>query len=65
METKKDYSAQQKHLRSHYVRFGMDFKPEVLEQFKALCAQNGTTPTTEIKKFVNSYIAANTAAADD
>lgn len=59
MEAKKDYSAQQKHLRSHYVRFGMDFRPEVLEQFKAVCAKNGTTPTTEIKKFVAAYLEEN------
>lgn len=57
MESNKDYAAQKKHLRSHYVRFGMDFKPEVLAQFKAACAQNGTTPTTEIKKFVAQYLA--------
>lgn len=58
MEPEKDYSAQQKHLRSHYKRFSLDFRPEVLEEFKAACTANGTTPTTEIKKFIAAYCAA-------
>lgn len=56
-ETK--YKTQIKNLRKNYVRFGLDFKPEVLEAFRAACAANGTTATTEIKKFVASYIEAN------
>ena len=54
-----NYSSQQKHLRSNYVRFPLDLKPEVLQQFKDACNMNGTTPTTEIKKFINEYIKAN------
>lgn len=54
-----NYSPQQKHLRSNYVRFPLDLKPEVLQQFKDACNMNGTTPTTEIKKFINEYIKAN------
>ncbi len=53
MENK--YAAQKKHLRTHYVRFSLDLRPEVLEEFKAICARRGTTPTTEIKKFIDSY----------
>lgn len=52
---KKDYSAQQKHIRAHYARFPIDLRPEVLEEFKSVCAANGTKPTTEIKKFIVSY----------
>ena len=48
----KDYSAQKKHIRTHYARFPLDLRPEVLEEFKKACADNGTTPTTEIKKFI-------------
>lgn len=50
------YSAQQNHLRKNYVRFPLDLKPEVLEQFKAACEKNNTKPTTEIKKFIAEYI---------
>ena len=50
------YSAQIKNLRRNYVRFPLDLKPEVLEAFKAQCAKLGTTPTTEIKKFINDFI---------
>ena len=28
---------------------------EALEEFKKACADNGTTPTTEIKKFIAAY----------
>lgn len=53
MESK--YQSQQKHLRKNYVRFPLDLKPELLEAFKAKCAELGTTPTTEIKKFIKSF----------
>ena len=49
------YSAQVKHLRTHYTRFSLDLRPEVLEEFRTACKNNGTTPTTEIKKFIASY----------
>ena len=49
------YSAQVKHLRTHYTRFTLDLCPDVLEAFKVACKNNGTTPTTEIKKFIASY----------
>ena len=52
----KKYAAQQKHLRAKYVRFPLDLKPDVLEAFKLKCKENGTTPTTEIKKFISSYL---------
>jgi hypothetical protein len=55
MDEKNRYSAQQKHLRTHYVRFPLDLKPEVLEKFKTKCEERGTTPTAEIKKFIAEY----------
>ena len=50
------YSAQQKHLRKNYVRLSVDFRPEMLADFKEVCKQQGTTPTAEIKKFIADYI---------
>lgn len=58
------YEAQQKYNRKTYVRFPLDLKPEVLEAFKAACAANGTTPTTEIKKFIAEYTAAHSDGAE-
>ena len=52
-------AAQQRYNRKTYVRFPLDLKPDVLEKFKAVCAENGTTPTTEIKRFINEYISEN------
>lgn len=56
MDEKPKYSSQAKHLREKYVRFSIDFKPDVLTAFKEKCKANGTTPTTEIKKFIAEYL---------
>ena len=50
------YADQQKHLRNNYARFAMDLRPEILEAFRAACRANGSTPTTELKKFIASYL---------
>ena len=42
-----------KHLREKYVRFLLDLKPDVLENFRHACEHQGTKPTTEIKKFIS------------
>ena len=55
MEEKSKYARQAAYNRRTYVRFPLDLKPEVLDAFKAKCAANGTTPTTEIKKFIAAY----------
>lgn len=52
------YARQAAYNRRTYVRFPLDLKPDVLEAFKAKCRENGTTPTTEIKKFIADYISA-------
>ncbi len=62
MPEEKKYASQQKHLRTKYVRFPLDLKPDVLEAFKAKCDELGTTPTTEIKKFINTFISEDEAA---
>ena len=53
------YKSQIKSLRKNYVRFSLDLKPDVLEALREACKANGTTPTTEIKKFIMQYIAKN------
>lgn len=53
------YKAQVKHLRENYKRITIDFKTEQLQKFKDICKLKNTTPTTEIKKFVDSYIKHN------
>lgn len=55
MEEKSKYARQAAYNRRTYVRFPLDLKPDVLESFKAKCAKNGTTPTTEIKRFISEY----------
>ncbi len=52
----KKYTNQISYLRTNYKRFPIDFKINVLEEFKIICKQNNTTPTAVIKKFVNDYI---------
>jgi len=59
MEKKPGYKSQQKHIRANYVRFPLDFRPEELEVFRAKCKALGTTPTTEIKKFVRAFCKEN------
>ena len=58
-ENKDKYKAQVKYLRNNYKRITIDFKINELEQFKNICKLNGTTPTTQIKQFVKSYIEKN------
>lgn len=55
MEEKSKYARQAAYNRRTYVRFPLDLKPDVLEAFKAKCTANGTTPTTEIKRFITEY----------
>ena len=43
MEEKSKYAAQQRYNRKNYVRF------------RRVCAENGTNPTAEIKKFIAGY----------
>lgn len=53
------YNAQIKHLRNNYKRLTIDFRIPDLQQFKEICKKNNSTPTTEIKKFVNYFISHN------
>lgn len=55
------YKRQAEYNRRTYVRFPLDLKPDVLEAFRSACAANGTTATTEIKRFINQYIAEHSA----
>lgn len=49
------YARQAAYNRKTYVRFPLDLKPDVLNKFKRACAENGTTATTEIKRFIAEY----------
>ncbi len=60
MQMSAKYESQQKNLRKNYVRFPLDLRPDVLADFRQACKTNGTTPTTEIKKFISQYIEAYT-----
>ena len=53
---KSSYAAQIKHNRKNYVRFPLDLPPDTLAAFRQACKEAGTTPTTEIKKFISSYL---------
>lgn len=53
------YARQAAYNRKTYVRFPLDLKPDMLEAFRAACASNNTTATTEIKKFISDYIEKN------
>lgn len=55
-EYKSKYSNQIKHIQSKYKKFHIDFKIETFEKLQEICKRNHTTPTTEIKKFVDDYI---------
>lgn len=59
MAGKSKYAQQIKSLRKNYVRFPLDLKPDVLERFRRICTENGTTPTTEIKRFISEYCEQN------
>lgn len=60
MENKENkYKNQIKHLRSNYKKFHIDFKFDVFNKFQDICKRNNTTPTTEIRKFVDNYIKSN------
>lgn len=59
MENSK-YKSQMKHIKSNYKKFHIDFKIDTFNLFQDICKKNNTTPTTEIKKFVKSYIEKNT-----
>jgi hypothetical protein len=58
MENNK-YKHQIKYLKNHFKKFQIDFRKETFQTFQELCKKNSTTPTTEIKKFVDSYIKNN------
>ena len=59
MENKQNNSkhkAQIKYINNNYKRFRIDIKNDDFEKLQKICKRNNTTITTEIKKFLNSYI---------
>ena len=55
------YERQAAYNSKTYVRLPLDLKPDIFAAFRAACAANGTTATTEIKKFIADYIEQNKA----
>lgn len=53
------YEAQKKYAKNNLVKLGIDVKPEVREQFKKACKENGTKPTKVLKEFIDNYIKEN------
>jgi hypothetical protein len=58
MENNK-YKAQIKHIQNNYKKFHIDFKFDTFNKFQEICKKRNTTPTTEIKKFVDEFIKSN------
>lgn len=58
MENNK-HKAQIKYRKNNYKQFNIDFRFEIFNTFAEICKKNKTTPTTEIKKFVEDYIKLN------
>ena len=58
MENNK-HKAQIKYRKNNYKQFNIDFRFETFNTFAEICQKNNTTPTTEIKKFVEEYIKSN------
>lgn len=58
MENNK-YKAQIKHIQNNYKRFRIDIKKDEFDLLQLICKKNNTTLTTEIKKFLKSYIEKN------
>ena len=59
MADNQKYTAQAKHLKAHYAQFKINLRPAKLEEFRGKCLENGTTPTTELKKFIDDYCQKN------
>jgi hypothetical protein len=45
------------YIKSNYKRFTINIRPELFENFRQKCSDNGTTPTTAIKQFIAEYTA--------
>ena len=58
MENNKD-KAQIKPIQNNYKRFRIDIKKDEFDLLQLICKKNNTTLTTEIKKFLKSYIEKN------
>ena len=58
-DNKNKYKAQIKYRKSNYKQFNIDFRFDIFDKFVNICKNNNTTPTTEIKRFVENYIKDN------
>ena len=53
------YKAQIKYLKNNYKDFHINLRFDIFNTFQDLCKKKNTTPTTEIKKFIDTYIKDN------
>ena len=58
-ENENKYKAQIKYRKNNCKQFNIDFRFDIFNTFVDICKRNNTTPTTEIKKFVEEYIKRN------
>jgi len=52
---KDKYTSQKKYIAT-LKQVSLKIKPEIYDAFREKCLLNGTTPTTELRKFINEYI---------
>lgn len=53
------YDAQIRHINNNYKRFRLDIKNNDFEKLQEICKKKNTTLTTEIKKFLKSFLDEN------
>lgn len=49
------YDSQIKYIKDNLIKFGFNIDKEIIFEFRYKCKRSGSTPTTEIKKFINDY----------
>jgi hypothetical protein len=59
------YEAQRKHMAEYYTHFNLQSRKEEFAAFRAACLSNGSTPTTELRKFMAVYTERSAANAFD
>lgn len=56
-EKKKEYD--RKYLQENYARIAVSLPKEIVDKFKAACAENGVSYNSVVREAVEKYIAEN------
>lgn len=56
---KDKYARQKKYAKEKLKRIPLDEKPGIYNQFRQVCEDNGTLPTTEMRKFIRKFTEEN------